>query len=67
MAKRALSTAEVPSLLEPVDISRDDNQKRVDGVTVDNWLGMLLVWTQLVLRMYVDRPINRVLLLTELL
>lgn len=45
LIKRALKTAEVPSLLEPVDISRDDNKKRVDGVTIVPWShGRQLAW-----------------------
>lgn len=36
LIKRPLQIAEVPPLLEPVDMSRGDNLKSVDGVT--NWL-----------------------------
>lgn len=54
------------SLLQPIDISRHDNLKSVDGVQlfggvmVDRWHGMPLVWIQFVPLTYVFRLENRV-------
>ncbi|KAJ6638968.1 hypothetical protein Bhyg_11706 [Pseudolycoriella hygida] len=42
---RLMHDAEIPSMLEPVDIARDDNSKRVDGVTIVPWSrGRQLAW-----------------------
>ena len=44
LIKRALASAEIPSLLEPKSLSRDDG-KRPDGLTVLPWAnGRCMVW-----------------------
>jgi hypothetical protein len=44
LIKRALASAEIPSLLEPSSLSRDDG-KRPDGLTVMPWTnGRCLIW-----------------------
>ena len=44
LIKRALTSADVPSLLEPKSLSRDDG-KRPDGLTVLPWAnGRCMVW-----------------------
>jgi hypothetical protein len=44
LIKRALASAEIPSLLEPNSLSRDDG-KRPDGLTVMPWSnGRCLIW-----------------------
>ena len=44
VVKRALSSAQIPSMLEPTGLSRSDG-KRPDGVTIAPWKsGCMLVW-----------------------
>ena len=44
LIKRALASADIPALLEPKSLSRDDG-KRPDGLTVLPWAnGRCLVW-----------------------
>ena len=44
VVKRALSSARIPSMLEPIYLSRSDG-KQPDGVTIAPWKsGRMLVW-----------------------
>ena len=45
LIKRALASADIPALMEPKSLSRDDDGKRPDGLTVLPWAnGCCLVW-----------------------